>query len=100
MTSRTTSSGSLACTRGRLAASWRASTARYPIGVVGEAVRVAAHELALAAHRALGGQDERIDLARRAVLEVLDGARTADVTEGELDAYSPSCAASNAICRA
>ena len=31
------------------------------------ALRIAAHDLALAAHRALGDQDERIDLTRRAV---------------------------------
>ena len=31
------------------------------------ALRIAAHDLALGAHRVLGGQDERIDVTRRAV---------------------------------
>jgi hypothetical protein len=42
------------------------------------ALRIAAHDLALAAHRALGGQDERIEQTRLAVADVLDGARAAD----------------------
>ena len=50
-------------------------------------MRIAVHDLALAAHRAFGDQDERIDLTRRAVLEVLEGARAADAPEDELDAY-------------
>lgn len=51
------------------------------------ALRIAAHDLALAAQRAFGDQDERIDITRRAVADVLEGACAADVTEGELDAY-------------
>lgn len=51
------------------------------------AMRIAVHDLALAAHRALGGQDERIDRTRRDVQEILDGARDADATEDDLDAY-------------
>ena len=64
------------------------------------AMRIAAHVLALAAHRALGEQDDRIDLARRAVLEVLDGARAADVSEDERSTRtSHSFASSSATCR-
>ncbi|MEA2189217.1 MAG: hypothetical protein QOK16_4228 [Solirubrobacteraceae bacterium] len=40
-------------------------------------LRIAAHDLALAAHQVLGDLDERIDLARRSVVEILDGARAA-----------------------
>ena len=50
-------------------------------------LRIAAHDLALAAHHVIGDQDERIDLARRAVADVLEGARAADASEDELDAY-------------
>jgi hypothetical protein len=50
-------------------------------------LRIAAHDLALAAHHVAGDQDERIDLARRAVAEVLEGARAAGATERELDAH-------------
>jgi hypothetical protein len=51
------------------------------------ALRIAAHDLALAAHRALGGQDERIEQTRLAVADALDGARAADASEDELDAF-------------
>lgn len=51
------------------------------------ALRIAAHDLALAAQRAFGEQDERIDRTRRGVLEILEGARAAGASEGELDAY-------------
>ncbi len=51
------------------------------------AMRIAAHDLALTTHRAIGAQDERIDVARRAVVEVLDGAQAAGATEEELDSY-------------
>lgn len=51
------------------------------------ALRIAAHDLALAAHRALGGQDNRIEQTRLAVADVLDGARAADASEDELDAF-------------
>ena len=50
-------------------------------------LRIAAHDTALAAHRALGGQDDRIEQARRAVAEVLDGAAAADVSEEEVDLF-------------
>lgn len=50
-------------------------------------LRIAAHDLALAAHRALGGQVERIEQTRLAVAEVLEGAKAADATEQELDAF-------------
>jgi hypothetical protein len=50
-------------------------------------LRIAAHDLALAAHHVVGGQDERVDLARRSVAEVLEGARAADASEDELDAF-------------
>ena len=50
-------------------------------------LRIAAHDLALAAHQAFGGEEERIDLARRAVTDVLNGARAAGATDRELDAY-------------
>jgi hypothetical protein len=46
-------------------------------------LRIAAHDVALAAHRALGDQDERIEQTRRAVAEVLEGARAADAAEDE-----------------
>ena len=51
------------------------------------AIRIAAHDLALATHRAIGAQDERIDATRRAVVEVLDGAQAAGATEEELNSY-------------
>jgi hypothetical protein len=51
------------------------------------ALRIAAHDLALAAHGVVGDQDERIELARRAVAEVPEGARAADASEDELDTY-------------
>jgi hypothetical protein len=50
-------------------------------------LRIAAHDLALAAHRALGDQDDRIEQTRLAVADVLDGARAADASEDELDAF-------------
>jgi len=37
-------------------------------------VRVAAHDLALAAHRMLGDHEEQIERARLAVVEILDAA--------------------------
>jgi hypothetical protein len=51
------------------------------------ALRIAAHDGALAAHRALGGQEDRIEHARRTVADVLDGARAADASEEEIDAF-------------
>jgi hypothetical protein len=51
------------------------------------ALRIAAHDGALSAHRALGGQEERIDQARLAVAEVLDGAGGADANDEEIDAF-------------
>lgn len=50
-------------------------------------LRIAAHDLAIAAQQVFGDQDERIDLARRAVADVLEGARAADASEQELDAF-------------
>ena len=50
-------------------------------------LRIAAHDLALAAHRVLGGQDERIEQTRLAVADVLEGARAADASQEELDAF-------------
>jgi len=50
-------------------------------------LRIAAHDLALGAQRALGGQDELIEKTRAAVAEVLDGARAAHASEDELDAF-------------
>jgi hypothetical protein len=50
-------------------------------------LRIAAHDLALAAHRALGDQQDRIEQTRLAVADVLDGARAADASEDELDAF-------------
>ena len=61
------------------------------------ALRIAAHDLALAAHRALGDQDERIDLTRRAVWR----SSTAPVRPTRANASSTrtslSCASSSAI---
>jgi hypothetical protein len=51
------------------------------------ALRIAAHDLALAAQRALGGHDDRIDTARQAVADILDRARAANASERELDAF-------------
>lgn len=51
------------------------------------AVRIAAHDLVLAAHRMLGDQDEQIEQARLAVVEVLDAAAAAGATQDELDAF-------------
>jgi len=51
------------------------------------AVRIAAHDLALAAHRLLGDQDEQIERARLAVVEVLDAAAAAGAGQDELDAF-------------
>ena len=48
------------------------------------AVRIAAHDLTLAAHRMLGDQDEQIERARVAVL---DAAAAAGVGQDELDAF-------------
>ena len=50
-------------------------------------LRIAAHDLAIAAHQAFGGQEERVELARRAVADVLEAARAADASEDELDAF-------------
>ena len=50
-------------------------------------LRIAAHDLALAAHHVVADQDGGFDLARRAVADVLEGARAADVSEDELDAF-------------
>jgi len=50
-------------------------------------LRIAAHDLALAAHRALGGHGERIEQTRLAIADVLEGAKAADATEQELDAF-------------
>ena len=86
MTSRTTSDGSLACTRGRLAGKLARIDPALPDWRRRLAMRIAIHDLELAAHRAFGSQDERIDRTRRAVQEDLDGARAADATEDQLDA--------------
>jgi len=51
------------------------------------AVRIAAHDLALAAHRMLGDQAEQIERTRLAVVEVLDGAAAAGTSQDELDAF-------------
>ena len=51
------------------------------------ALRIAAHDSALAAHRALGGQEDRIEQARQAVADVLDRAGAADATDEEIDAF-------------
>jgi hypothetical protein len=51
------------------------------------ALRIAVHDLALSVHRARGDQGERIEHARRAIVEVLEGARAADASEQELDAF-------------
>ena len=51
------------------------------------AVRIAAHDLALAAHRVLGDQAEQIERTRLAVVEVLDGAAAAGTSQDELDAF-------------
>ena len=50
-------------------------------------VRIAAHDLALAAQRMLGDQDEQIERARLAVVEVLDAAAAAGAGQDELDAF-------------
>lgn len=50
-------------------------------------VRIAAHDLVLAAHRVLGDQDEQIERTRLAVVEVLDAAGAAGATKDELDAF-------------
>lgn len=51
------------------------------------AVRIAAHDIALAAHRMLGDQGEQIERARLAVVEVLDGAAAAGASQDELDTF-------------
>jgi hypothetical protein len=51
------------------------------------ALRICVHDSTLAAHRALGGQADRIEQARRAVADVLDGAHAADASDEEIDAY-------------
>jgi len=51
------------------------------------AVRIAAHDLALAAHRMLGDQAQQIERTRLAVVEILDGAAAADASQDELDAF-------------
>ena len=51
------------------------------------AVRIAAHDLALSAHRIFGGQDRNIERARLAIVEILDGAAAAGETQDELDAF-------------
>ncbi len=51
-------------------------------------LRVAAHDLALAEHRAFGGQGEEIEQSRLAVVELLDRAKAGDdATEEQLDAF-------------
>lgn len=50
-------------------------------------LRIAAHDLALAAHRALGGQDARIEQTRVAVADMLEGARAADASDDQLDVF-------------
>jgi len=50
-------------------------------------VRIAAHDLALAAQRLLGEQRAQIERARLAVVEVLDGAAAAGASQDELDAF-------------
>lgn len=51
------------------------------------ALRIAAHDSALAAHRALGGQNDRIERTRQAVADVLDGADAANVSQDEIDSF-------------
>jgi len=51
------------------------------------AVRIAAHDLALAAQRRLGDQDEQIERARLAVVEILDTAAAAGTAHYEIDAF-------------
>lgn len=51
------------------------------------ALRIAAHDTALAAHRALGDQAAHIEHTRQAVADGLDGARAAGATEQQLDTY-------------
>jgi hypothetical protein len=51
------------------------------------ALRICVHDSTLAAHRALGGQADRIEQARLAVADVLDGAHAADASDEEIDAY-------------
>lgn len=75
----------LRCSRTRSGARTRARSARVRNGVAGSLL-IAAHDLALAA-RALGAQDKRIEQARGVVADVLDGARGADASEDELDAF-------------
>ena len=50
-------------------------------------LRVAAHDLALAAQRMLGGQADRIEQTRLAVVDVLDGAGAAGVSQEQLDEF-------------
>ena len=50
-------------------------------------MRIAAHDLALAAHRMLGDQDEQIERARLAVVEILDAAAATGAAQDELDAF-------------
>lgn len=51
------------------------------------AVRIAAHDLAVAAHRTLGDQQEQIERTRLAVIEILDRAAAAGASERKLDAF-------------
>ena len=51
------------------------------------AVRIAAHDLALAAQRMLGDQDAQIERARLAVVEILDTAAAAGTAHYEIDAF-------------
>ncbi|MDQ3881464.1 MAG: hypothetical protein M3295_10385 [Chloroflexota bacterium] len=48
---------------------------------------IAAHDLAGAARRALGGDTQPLELLRLAVVDVLDGAKAAGATDEELDAF-------------
>lgn len=48
---------------------------------------IAAREIAVAAHRAFGGQDDRLELLRGVVVDVLNRAGAGGVTEDELDAF-------------
>jgi len=50
------------------------------------ALRIAAHDSALAVHRMLDGQDDRIEQTRQAVADVIDGA-TADASKAEIDSF-------------
>jgi len=49
--------------------------------------RLTAHDLALAAYRMLGDQDEQIERARLAVVQILDAAAAAGAGQDELDAF-------------